>query len=111
MAHVRQDTGSNGQISYDTSIVAGIVAIAVDEVQGAYLPNTKGKGIKLSIDKKTGINADISVKVDSCENVTKLAYQIQQSIKHNVEAMTSYTVNRVDVHIQDVNIIPAGGNA
>ncbi|MCD8295717.1 MAG: Asp23/Gls24 family envelope stress response protein [Clostridia bacterium] len=107
MAHIRQDTGNNGQISYDTSIVAGIVAIAVEQVQGAYPLNTKNKGIKLTFDKKSGISADIAVKVDSCENVTKIAYQIQQSIKHNVEAMTKFKVNKVDVHIQDVNLKPA----
>ncbi|MCD8285829.1 MAG: Asp23/Gls24 family envelope stress response protein [Clostridia bacterium] len=108
MAHVRQDTGNNGQISYDTSIVSGIVAIAVDQVPGAYLLNSKGKGVKIKFDKKGALDADISVKVDSCENVTRLAYQIQQSIKHNVEAMTKYKVNKVDVHIQDVNLTPAG---
>ncbi len=108
MAHVRQDTGNNGQISYDTSIVAGIVAIAVDQVQGAYLLNTKNKGIKVVFDKKGTLDADISVKVDSCENVTMLAYQIQQSIKHNVEAMPKYKVNKVDVHLQDVNLTQPG---
>ncbi|MCD8307887.1 MAG: Asp23/Gls24 family envelope stress response protein [Clostridia bacterium] len=108
MAHVRVDTGNNGQISYDTSIVAGIVAIAVEQVPGAYPLNTKNKGIRLTFGKKGDVDADISVKVDSCENVTKLAYQIQQSIKHNVESMTKYKVNRVDVHIQDVNLNPAG---
>ena len=36
-------------------------------------------------------------------NVPSLAFRIQQSIKHNVESMTKYKVDKVDVHIQDVN--------
>ncbi len=107
MAHIRKNGDQKGDITYNTNIVSGIVAIAVGEVQGAYLPNTKNKGIKLTFDKKQGIIADISVKVDSCENITKLAYKIQQAIKHNVEAMTNYKVSTINVNIMDVNITPA----
>ena len=64
--------------------------------------NTKNKGVKLNFEKQ-GIVADISVIVDSNYNVSSLAFQIQQSIKHNVESMTKYKVAKVDVHIQDVN--------
>ena len=64
--------------------------------------NNKNKGVKLSFEKQ-GIVADISVKVDSNCNVSTLAFKIQQSIKHNVESMTKYKVDKIDVHIQDVN--------
>lgn len=104
MAHMRHDptTTQKGNITYNSGIVSGIVAIAVGEVEGVSLLNAKNKGVKLSFEKQ-GIVADISVKVDSTANVSSLAFKIQQSIKHNVESMTNYKVAKIDVHIQDVN--------
>ncbi len=104
MAHIRHDPTSTqkGKISYNSGIVTGIVALAISEVEGVSLLNTKNKGIKLNFDKQ-GIIADIGVKVDYGNNVPSLAFRIQQSIKHNVESMTNYKVAKVDVHIQDVD--------
>lgn len=102
MAHIRPDNTQKGKISYNAGIVSGIVSLAVSEVDGVSLLNTKSKGIKLFFEKQ-GIVADISVKVDYGYNVPSLAFRIQQSIKHNVESMTKYKVDKVDVHIQDVN--------
>lgn len=103
MAHIRQNSSSQkGKISYNSDIVNGIVALAISEVDGVSLLSTKNKGIKLTFDKQ-GIVADISVKVDYGYNVPSLAFRIQQSIKHNVESMTKYKVDKVDVHVQDVD--------
>lgn len=95
-------TTQKGKITYNPNIVSGIVALAINEVEGVSLLNTKNKGVKLNFEKQ-GIVADISVKVNSDCNVSSLAFKIQQSIKHNVESMTKYKVAKIDVHIQDVN--------
>ena len=89
MAHIRHDPTSTqkGKVTYNSGIVSGIVALAINEVDGVSLLNTKNKGVKLNFEKQ-GIIADISVKVDSNYNVPSLAFKIQQSIKHNVESMT-----------------------
>lgn len=102
MAHIRHDSTQKGKVSYNSGIVSGIVSLAISEVDGVSLLNTKNKGVKLLFEKQ-GIVADISVKVDYGYNVPSLAFRIQQSIKHNVESMTKYKVDKVDVHIQDVN--------
>ena len=104
MAHMRHDPTATqkGKITYNPNIVSGIVALAINEVEGVSLLNAKNKGVKLSFEKQ-GIVADISVKVNSDCNVSSLAFKIQQSIKHNVESMTKYKVAKIDVHIQDVN--------
>ncbi len=104
MAHIRHDSSSTqkGKVIYNSGIVSGIVALAINEVDGVSLLNTKNKGVKLSFEKQ-GIIADISVKVNANYNVPSLAFSIQQSIKHNVESMTKYKVAKVDVHIQDVD--------
>lgn len=106
MAHLRHDptTTQKGKITYNSSIVSGIVALAVGEVEGVRLVNTKNKGIKLNFDKQ-GIVADINVRADITANVSSLAFKIQQSIKHNVESMTNYKVGKVNVHVTDVNFL------
>ena len=102
MAHMRHDptTTQKGKITYNPNIVSGIVALAINEVEGVSLLNSKNKGVKLSFEKQ-GIVADISVKVNSDCNVSSLAFKIQQSIKHNVESMTKYRGAKIDFHIKD----------
>ena len=104
MAHIRNDSSSTqkGKVVYNSGLVSGIVALAINEVDGVSLLDTKNRGVKLKFEKQ-GIVADISVKVDANYNVPTLAFSIQQSIKHNVESMTKYKVAKVDVHIQDVD--------
>ena len=91
----------NGEVVYNTGILNGIVALAVEEVEGTVLISGKRRGISLFIEKD-GIYADVSVIVKYGYNVPELAYRIQQSVKQNVENMTRYRVAKVDVHIQDV---------
>ena len=54
--------------------------------------------------EKDGVYADISVKVDSGYIVPEVAFKIQQSVKHNVEAMTKFKVVKVDVYVVGVEI-------
>ena len=97
--------GSNekqsGKVIYNAGIVQGIVALAVNEVDGTVALPGKKNGINLYLEKD-GIYADVSVVVKYGYNVPELAYRIQQSVKNNVETMTKYKVVKVDVHIMDV---------
>ncbi len=91
----------SGKVVYNAGIVRGIVALAINEVEGAQPLSGKKSGISLYIEKD-GIYADVSVIVDYGYDVPELAYRIQRSIKQNVENMTKYKVAKVDVHVQDV---------
>ena len=62
----------------------------------------KKKGLRLYFEKD-GIYADISVVVDYGYNVPEVAFKIQQTVKHNVEAMTEYKVAKVDVYVVGVD--------
>ena len=94
-----------GKVVYNAGIINGIVALAINEVEGVRLVSGKRRGISL-FPEKDGVYADVSVRVHYGHNVPELAYRIQQSIKQNVETMTRYRVAKVDVHIQDV-VFPA----
>ncbi len=93
--------GQKGKIVYNAGIVHNIVALAVQEVEGAMPLQSKKNGISLYIEKD-GIYADVSVLVKYGYNVPELAYRIQQSVKQSVENMTRYKVAEVDVHVCDV---------
>ena len=95
----------NGKVEFNAVIENGIVALAVEEVEGTTLVSGKKRGISLFLEKD-GIYADVSVIVKYGYNVPELAYRIQQSVKQNVETMTRYKVAKGDVHIQDV-VFPA----
>ncbi len=92
-----------GKVSYSTGIVNGIINLAVSEIEGVAMHGGK-KGIKLYFEKE-GIYAEISVKVDYGYIVPEVAFKIQQSVKHNVEAMTKYKVAKVDVYVVSVETL------
>jgi uncharacterized alkaline shock family protein YloU len=93
-----------GKVVYNAGIVHNIVALAVAEVEGAVLVQSKKSGISLYLEKD-GIYVDVSVSVKYGYNVPELAYRIQQSVKQSVENMTKYKVQEVDVHIDDVAFV------
>ena len=93
-----------GKVTYNSGIIKGIVALAVSEVSGVSLK--KGKKDKLNLLKITfveeTVSIDITVDVMYGYNVPDIAFNIQQSIKHNIESMSKYKVDKVDVHISGV---------
>ena len=96
--------GQKGKVSYNSGIVGKIISLAVAEIEGVEMLANKKRGLKLYFEKD-GVYADISVRVDYGYNVPKVAFKIQQSVKHNVEAMTKYKVAKVDVYVVDVEFL------
>ncbi len=96
----------NGKVIYNASIVKGIVALAVSDVTGVTLRKL-GKKDKLELIKIVfngdNIEVDVSVDIEYGYNVPDVAYEIQQSIKRNVESMSKYKVESIDVHFEGVS--------
>lgn len=97
--------GQKGKVSYNSGIVSGIVELAVAEVEGVEMLPGK-KSFKLYFEKG-GIYVDIAVNVDYGYNVPEVAFKIQQTVKHNVEAMTKYKIAKVDVRVVGVDFLDA----
>ena len=99
------DTERKGKVVYNPSIVKGIVALAVSDVSGVSLCKL-GKKDNLDLIKITfsgdDIDVDVSVDIEYGYNVPDVAYEIQQSVKRNVESMSKYKVDKVDVHVSSV---------
>ncbi len=95
----------DGKVTYDAGIVKGIVVLAVSKVQGVSLKNGGKKDkldyIKISFNGDV-ITVDVTVDFMYGYNVPDIAFDIQESIKQNVEAVSKYKVSSVDVHFDNV---------
>ena len=119
--------GDNGKIIYNRSIVNGIVLLAMSEIEGveavaASTPSIseiegveaatagsvkkrRGKNAKRSVRvtyTKNGMDVDVFVKINQNASVSDMAFKIQENIKHNVEAMTEYRLNKINVRVSGV---------
>ena len=98
---------NEGKIIYSDDIINGIVFLAVKEITGIELDTKDGNSISknnaIKVKReKDGIHIYIMVKIHYTQNVSDMAFKIQESVRHNVEAMTEYHVKSVNVHISDV---------
>ena len=96
-----------GKVIYSDSIVDGIVYLAVSEIPDVELvskeKNSLGKNssIKVKIEREL-VYVEVSVKISYTLSVSDTAFKIQEAIRHNIEAMTHYRVESVNVNILDV---------
>ena len=95
------------KIVYADGIVDGIVLLAITELPyvelDADLSNIKNanKAIKVVLGAD-GVNVEVKVKIHYSQSVTDVAFKIQEAIRHNIEAMTDYHVQGVNVIVNDV---------
>lgn len=103
--------GDNGKIIYNRSIVNGIVLLAISEIEGVEaatagsVKKRRGKNAKRSVwvtYTKNGMDVDVFVKINQNASVSDMAFKIQENIKHNVEAMTEYRLNKINVRVSGV---------
>ncbi len=95
------------KIVYGDGIVDGIVLLAISEVpmvelcsDVSYMKNTS-KAIKVAFGNE-GVNVEVKVKIHYSQSVTDMAFKIQETIRHNIESMTDYHVESVNVIVNDV---------
>lgn len=96
----------SGKVVYNSSIVKGIVTLAVSEIEGVAIQMDKaGKPLKDSVKVEfngDSVSVDIVVSVHYGFNIPDVAYSIQRSVKQNVEAMSDYKIETIDVHVVNV---------
>lgn len=100
---------NEGKILYGDGIVDDIVLLAVNEIPFVQLEDStsgdhkplRSKSITVKKDKD-GIHVDVTVKIHFSQSVSDIAFKIQESVRHTVEAMTDFHVANVNVSICDV---------
>lgn len=106
MAHFKKipQVSHEGKINYGNKIIDGIVFLAVSELENVKFALLKEKSkstkdiIYVSINKK---NVDVSVRImiHYTQSVSETSFKVQEAIRHNIETMTDYTVNSVNVAV------------
>lgn len=108
MAKFKKFTQVNeGKIVYFDGIIDGIVLLAVSEIPYVELCSkennslARNSAISVKIDNHE-VHVEVLVKVHYSQSISEIAFKIQESIRHNIEAMTEYRVSGVNVQILGV---------
>ena len=81
--------------------MAGTLAGDIAERLGAKKRN-QNKGVKVDM-TETNASVDLYIIVKYGVRIPELAWEIQESVKNNIESMTGLTVDKVNIHIEGVN--------
>ena len=97
---------NNGKVKYSDDILISIVGLSVAGVDGVKVrykkdDNSKLDGIKIVRDNED-INVYVTVDVYYGYIIPEVSYHIQQSIKHNVETMSNFKLNKINVSVDNV---------
>ena len=105
----------NIKISVDVvSTIAGIAATQTSGVAGMYASFAGGIAEKLGAKKNPSkgvkvemgdgnVKIDLYIVVDYGVRIPELSWEVQESVKNNVETMTGLEVEKVNIHIEGVN--------
>mgnify|MGYP002521984508 CR=1 FL=1 len=101
-------TSRKGKIIFGSNIIENIVRISLSELDNIELSSPKKMSwikrtpIKVSYDKNN-VTVDVAVDIHYLQNVPDYAFKIQESIRYNIESMTDYRVEMVNVYVNDVS--------
>ena len=101
-------TSRKGKIVFGSNIIENIVRISLSELENIEVssPKTMLRGkrtpIKVSLDKNN-VTVDVAVDIHYLQNVPDYAFKIQENIRYNIESMTDYRVEMVNVYVNDVS--------
>ena len=95
-----------GKIVYGESIIDNIVTLTVEEIPYVELYHKvsgkrKNSAVTVYMDKK-GVDVDICVKIHFAQRVSEIVFGIQEAVRHNVESMTEYRIQSVNVIVMGV---------
>lgn len=106
-----------GNIKISVDVVSTIASIATSEIKGVAgmyssfangIVNKLGakknltKGVKVEMMENLAV-IDVYIVVDYGVRIPELAWEIQESVKNNVETMTGLDVDKVNIHIEGVS--------
>lgn len=110
-----EESIGNIKISIDVvSTIAGIAASEIEGVAGMYgtfaggiaemlgAKKNPSKGVKVDMGDGS-VSIDLYIVVDYGVRIPELSWEIQESVKSNVETMTGLDVLKVNIHIEGVS--------
>lgn len=111
----RNVNNTKGNITCNKDILLSVINLAAKEIAGvSSLSNNFGsaikkwfsdnyyEGVRISYDKQDNITVDVYLNVFYGYNVAEIAYRVQENIKNSLSAMIDIDINRINVHVLDV---------
>lgn len=107
----------NSTIKIAPDVVATIAGVSASEINGvagmcstfaggiAEILGAKknaAKGIKVDIKEKSTV-IDMFIIVEYGVRIPELAWELQETVKNNVETMTGLTVEKINIHIDGIS--------
>ena len=107
----------NGNVNISDEVIAVIASLAASEVKGVAgmcggfgggiveLLGKKNlsKGVKLTVDEKNVV-LELSVIAEYGAKIPAVAWELQEKVKNEVEAMTGLQVTAVNISVDGVNV-------
>ena len=111
----KKETFENGQVKISDDVIGIISGIAATEIDGVnsmhtgfvegfsnlFNKNNYSKGIKVDINNDNVI-IDIFINIDYGYKISKVAEEVQNKVKKEVETMTDLNVVKVNVNVQNI---------
>ncbi len=111
-----EDSNANGgTITYAPEVIAIIAGVAANEVEGLAGMCTSGgladimnknknitRGVKVDIGTEE-VSVELYTIIEYDQPIQKVALEVQENVRKNIEAMTGLHVVRVDVFVQGVS--------
>lgn len=97
--------------------IAQLTAISVPGVSGlAAVPGSVdrlfrrggGEGVQIEIEDKQ-MSAELYLALEHGADARKVGREVQEAVARAIEQLVGMEVGRIDVHIEEIDIEPAGG--
>lgn len=105
-----------GEIKISEEVVLVVAGLAISEVAGVSVVNSLtdsvvekfvkknyGKGIRVEMNDRE-VSVDVHVEVEYGVKIPDVAWELQETVKKNIETMTNLTVNTVNIFVEGIVI-------
>lgn len=105
----------SGNVKISEDVIASIVTIAVNEVEGVTVTPASaldfaerwgkkgiGRGVRVTFEEK-GVSIDICVQMTYAIKIPQTSLKVQQKVKTSVESMTGLDVLKINVTVSGVS--------
>lgn len=116
--NIALDADKEGSVVISDDVISVISSVAAKGVKGVFGMNTSlsggfaeflgkknpSKGVKVQLDGNNCV-IDVYVTVEYGAVIPDVAWEIQERVKNDVEAMTGLDVTAVNVNVEGINVI------
>ena len=116
---ITENLENTGIVKISEDVIATIAAATLSGIEGVYgtsgslaggiveflgVKKSATKGIKVIIDEDGVVSSEIHITVKYGYKIPDVAWEIQEKVKAEIEAITGLAVAKINVHVDGINI-------